>query len=50
MSAWFRLDFQPGAGIIFAADQRPAFRDKFNSFQPDNDRGFAVNGGISLKF
>jgi hypothetical protein len=50
LSAFLRFDFQPGAGILFRATQRMAYRDRYNSFMFENDRGFYANAGVSLKF
>ncbi len=50
MSAFLRLDFLPGAGIVTFPQPRLAYEDKFNSTMFEHDPLYYGTGGISFKF
>jgi hypothetical protein len=50
LSAFFRLDFLPGAGFITFPKPRLAFEDKYNSVMFEHDPLYYGNVGLSLKF
>ena len=49
-SAFLRLDFLPGAGIVTFPQPRLAYEDKFNSTMFEHDPLYYGTGGISFKF
>lgn len=49
-SAFLRLDFLPGAGIVTFPRPRLAFEDKFNSTMFEHDPLYYGTAGISFKF
>jgi PEGA domain len=50
MSAFLRLDFLPGAGIVTFPQPRLAYEDKFNSTMFEHDPLYYGTAGISFKF
>jgi PEGA domain len=49
-SAYLRLDFLPGAGIVTFPQPRPAYEDKFNSVMFEHDPLYYGSAGVSFKF
>ena len=49
-SAFLRLDFLPGAGIVTFPQPRLAFEDKFNSTMFEHDPLYYGTAGLSFKF
>jgi hypothetical protein len=49
-SAFLRVDFLPGAGIVTFPKGRLAFEDKFNSVMFDHDPLYYGTAGMSFKF
>jgi hypothetical protein len=49
-SAFLRLDFLPGAGIVTFPQPRLAYEDKFNSAMLEHDPLYYGTAGISFKF